>query len=450
MMKKTISVLLGFLLVTILFSMVSVNADSSNNEDTFYAGGDGTSNNPYHISNWHHLNNVRNHLNKNFILINNLDSNTEGYTDYNVGDGWESIGKLQDQFTGTFDGDDYTISNLFIDRDDADYIALFRYTGSKSEISNVFLEYVDTTGNHYVGGLVGVNYGTITNSYSTGRITGSHHVGGLVGRNLGTITNSYSTGSITGNDRVGGLVGLNRRTITDSYSTGSITGKSSVGGLVGYNYDDGTITNSYSTGSITGNDRVGGLVGRNLGSISNSYSTGRITGDDSVGGLVGTNHHYATITNSYSTGSITGKSSVGGLVGYNAFTGKIINSFYDSETSGQSDTGKVISKTTAEMKTLSTFSNAGWNIENIGDFNNETWFIDEVNDYPKLGWQHPSFEIIDDNDENSNGDDNDIPVENDKEENDKVTPGFEILLLITAVLIFVFYRKSKKNLNKNK
>jgi GLUG motif-containing protein len=46
-------------------------------------------------------------------------------------------------------------------------------------------------GGYYVGGLVGVNYGTVQQSYATGAVTGLSSVGGLVGYNGGTVTTSY-------------------------------------------------------------------------------------------------------------------------------------------------------------------------------------------------------------------------------------------------------------------
>jgi hypothetical protein len=60
-------------------------------------------------------------------------------------------------------------------------------------------------------------------------ITYGSDAGGLVGRDFSTISNCYSTGSIAGSDRLGGLVGWsNSGTITNCYSTGSVSG--TVGG----------------------------------------------------------------------------------------------------------------------------------------------------------------------------------------------------------------------------
>jgi len=72
---------------------------------------------------------------------------------------------------------------------------------------------------------------------------------------------------------------------------------------------------------------------------------------------------------------VTGAITVGGLVGVNS--GTVTSSYYDSETSGQSDTGKGDPKTTAEMKSQTTF--VGWDFD-------EVWGIDaEINDgYPYL------------------------------------------------------------------
>jgi len=64
-------------------------------------------------------------------------------------------------------------------------------------------------GNDFVGNLVGVNGGTVSNSYTSGTVNGSDFVGGLVGRNEGVVSKCYSTGNMTGDEHVGGLVGQN-------------------------------------------------------------------------------------------------------------------------------------------------------------------------------------------------------------------------------------------------
>ena len=82
---------------------------------------------------------------------------------------------------------------------------------------------------------------------------------------------SYAAASVTGDDYVGGLVGDNQGSVSDSYSTSSVTGEWYVGGLVGDNDSTGIVSNSYSIGSVTGYSFVGGLVGSNWGTVSNSF-----------------------------------------------------------------------------------------------------------------------------------------------------------------------------------
>jgi hypothetical protein len=214
-----------------------------------------------------------------------------------------------------------------------------------------------------------------------------------VGSNSGTVSNCYSSGNVTGDENVGGLVGGNPGgTVSNSYSTGSVTGYSSVGGLAGGNYD-GSVSNSYSTANVTGYSSVGGLVGENmLDDVSDSYSTGSVTGYSSVGGLVGENKWRGTVSGSYSTGSVTGNSSVGGLVGWNAAMNEAIvsNSFWDIETSGQTTSDGGTGKTTAEMKSIATFSGAEWDIITVAPGLTNTvyiWNIVDGQTYPFLSWE---------------------------------------------------------------
>ena len=200
-------------------------------------------------------------------------------------------------------------------------------------------------------------------------------VGGMVGENRGAITNCYSTGNVRGEDCVGGLVGVNDNgTITNCYSISDIAGKGFVGGLTGSS--NWTVTNCYSMGMVLGTgESIGGLVGLNYFRITNCYSTARVSGGIQVGGLVGWNR--STISACYSTGSVTGNDVVGGLVGALYLEGEVRDSFWDIETSGQSGSAGGTGKTTAGMKTMSTFTNASWDFVEI-------WGIGENQTYPFL------------------------------------------------------------------
>ena len=167
-----------------------------------------------------------------------------------------------------------------------------------------------------------------------------------------------------------------------------VTGASQAGTLAGHN--GGIVNNSYCSGSVSGDERVGGLVGWNQATLSNSYSGCSVNGSTRVGGLTGDNWYYrGTVSNSYSTGSVAGSTQIGGLVGYNTAT--VSNSFWDMETSGQSDSAGGIGKTTTEMKSVATFSGAGWNtvtVANPGTRNPACiWNIVEGVTYPFLSWQ---------------------------------------------------------------
>jgi len=386
------------------------------------------------IWDWYDLNAIGSNLSGSYILMNDLDSTTAGYEELasptaNGGKGWEPIGILGGtaSFTGIFDGQGHEIRDLFVNRPDQIRIGLFGMIDFGAVVENLGVVNVTVIGGRLVGGLVGLNDGTISNSYSTGSMTGNDEVGGLVGKHSwGALHNCYSIASVTGEEDVGGLVGRNdattvndsycRGTISDSYSRGNVTGQASVGGLVGATdhhimvensysggsvtgnnnvgglvaFDEfGTVSNSYSTASVTGVWKVGGLVGHNDdGTVSNSYSTGNVTGDKYVGGLVGWNED-GTVSNSYSSGTVTGNSPVGGLVGAN--DGDVSNSFWDTETSGQATSDGGTGKNTTEMKNISTFRGAAWDIIPVANPSTRNpsyiWNIAyRMASYPFLSW----------------------------------------------------------------
>jgi len=380
---------------------------------------------------------------KHFRLMADIDLSAYTGTQFNIiGRYFDSNDPRNKPFYGVFDGNNKRISNFTWTSYDINYVGLFGYLGGPGQIKNLGMENVNVKAGNGddVGGLVGYNYsGTITNCYSTGKVLGTDDVGGLVGETLGgSLTDCYSASRVWGVDCVGGLVGENwGSTITDCYSTGGVSGTEYVGGLVGKNwwtttgiahcYSTGsvsaadrrvgglvgdnyhsTITYCYSTGSVSGEIQVGGLVGENYSAmITDCYSTGSVSaGWNDGGGLVGYNGYDSVITDCYSTGNVTGHySAVGGLVGQNVSTiidcysigsvsgttdvgglvgldsgGQIWDSFWDKQTSGQLTSAGGIPKTTDEMKTMNTFTNAGWDFVNV-------WHICEATNYPRLRWQ---------------------------------------------------------------
>ncbi len=355
----------------------------------------------FEIWDWHDLYAVRDNLGGHYLLVNDLDSGTAGYGDLagnaaNQGKGWQPIGTSDDPFTGTFDGQGYGISDMFINRADESAVGLFAAVARGGLIQNVRMLQVNIAGDWAIGALVGENWGDVRNSYSGGTVTGADCVGGLVGGNAGGVSNSYSAASVTGHWDVGGLVGCSdsRGSVTNSYSAGDVTGKWAVGGLVGGNLG-GSVAMSYSAASVTGDDYVGGLVGDNQGSVTNSYSTGRVTGEWYVGGLVGDNDSTGTVSSSYSIGSVIGYSFAGGLVGSN--WGTVSNSFWNIETSGMTESDGGTGKTSAAMRDIATFADttregldSPWHITAVAadEMNSAfTWNMVTEQACPLLSWQ---------------------------------------------------------------
>jgi hypothetical protein len=300
--------------------------------------------------------NIKDNLSGSYFMVNNIDLS---------GVEWIPIGTDTAPFTGTLDGQGFTISNLIITTSQV-YVGLFGYNegtiknlklanvdidvtgGLSSNIyggafigynnSNSDLENLNTLSGDmlirkrgsnvgYAGGLIGYQNTnrTISNSSNNINITADllDRTGGLVG--FGTIltfSNSYNSGSVSGLGYVGGLLGIGIVTISNSYNIGSVIGSSDfVGGLVGFG-SAAVISNSYNGGSVTGRGYVGGFIGTSgssigqIPTISNSYNSGSVTGRGYVGGFIGSSR-LSTISNSFNSGSVTGNDySVGGLVGY--------------------------------------------------------------------------------------------------------------------------------------
>ncbi|WP_170932507.1 MBG domain-containing protein [Belliella buryatensis] len=159
----------------------------------------------------------------------------------------------------------------------------------------------------------------------------------------------------------------------------SIVGKDFVGGLIGSKIA-GNFSKLYVKGSVSGVNQVGGLAGRQHsgGSLNNSYTDVEVFSSGiHLGGFVGLNNDGGTINTSYSVGKVTGSGSdIGGFTGFMDNGGRAQNCFWDTETSGLLSSAGGTGKSTAEMKTLTTFTDANW------DFNATTgiWKI-EAGDY---------------------------------------------------------------------
>jgi hypothetical protein len=348
-----------------------------------YSGGTGEPNNPYRIASAEDLNDIGNYQedwDKHFILTN--DVNLAEYT----GKQFNIIGS----FTGVFDGNNHKVWSFTWSSIDSNGIGLFGCIGAGGQIKNLALQNVDVNAvsGWSVGGLAGINSGTITNCYVTGSVSGYACVGGLVGGyDDGTIIDCHLTGTVSGYACVGGLVGSNATgTILKCYATGTFTGEFGIGGLVGAAgtiLSGGLISCSFASGTVAGNRGIGGLVGElQGGEILDCYATVDVDGNDWTGGLIGGICDTA-ISYCYSSGRVSGDANNGGLVGYEYCAGSYLGCFWDSEVNpdvngiGDTSDPNVIGKPTAEMKAKSTFTEAGWDFVEI-------WGIGENQTYPFL------------------------------------------------------------------
>ncbi len=302
-----------------------------------FAGGNGTEEFPYQISTVEQLQAINNYTDRNFVQINDIDaSETENW---NNSSGFNPIGDDVIRFTGKFNGADFTIESLFIDRSNENNVGLFSFV-NYSDLKNIHLVNANITGSGNTGGIIGNMWNSsLSNSTVNGIISGGS-AGGLVGHTLGsTITESSSSGQING-WRAGGLIGsLGSTQLIESNSSSEIYG-SEAGGLIGEG-QHGNIINSSSSGDVHGTQNVGGIAGSNNTSINNSYATGNVTGDTNVGGLVG-NQRIRAISNSYATGTVNGNEVVGGLVGSLSTDGTIRHSFSSGFVSGSIDVGGLV------------------------------------------------------------------------------------------------------------
>lgn len=337
-----------------------------------FAGGDGSSANPYQITNLQELDSVRLYLNKHFVLMNDLNVaaskamnvlNNRGFwqdstqyakndfvqiqngqavnsyyclyahksagsielakwqlTTLNAGDtlGFEPIGwapnplnntlPQEAPFTGSFDGRGFSIDSLFINRPNEQNVGLF--------------------------GLVNSPNASIKNlEVKNADVTGGWCVGILAGFNrAGEVAFCHSSGNVKGIGDAGAMGGLVGRNGWAPATTAHIN----------YSYSNANISGYRSSASAY----FGGLTGVNNGDIANSYARGSVSGSFRVGGLSG-NNYGGRIVNCYSTGGVSAAGTKGGLVGDHQYT--VSNSYWDTQTSGVLSSAGGMGKTSIEM-----------------------------------------------------------------------------------------------------
>lgn len=298
-----------------------------------FAGGTGTQERPYQISNARQLLYMANecangntYAGKYFVLTNDIYLNWRLIERVDIGlPDWQPI----QNFAGTFNGQNFAVHGVFVKSEATSSIGLFAKvmgtiknlctlngfvqgaskvgglageTAQNTEIENCFNSNIVVGKNSGVGGIVGESNGSILTSGNSGNVFGGDdNTGGVVGKAQGVVVGCFNKGDITGDgSNIGGVVGYALNDVVNSYNTGKIVGNgiaentdtgSSAGGVVGNLYIQGVV-NCYNLGDVSAFTNVGGIVGNVSanGKVKNNYSNGKVKGDAYVGGVVGKNN----------------------------------------------------------------------------------------------------------------------------------------------------------------
>lgn len=204
-------------------------------------------------------------------MVNSSNSNADAKLTQSIdcsGKTFDPIGTSGHPYTGTFDGDGFSIRNLQVSN--KTYAGLFGYIGKNAKVQYVFLDSAQISGKTkststvYVGGIAAYNAGgtiygcVVENSLLSGAVGGSgttSYAGGIVGR------------------MDGGKIELCNVTSTVSVQT-----TSSAGGVIGY-LNSGTVTNCLSSAKVqsvakNADGYAGGIAGSNKGTITRCVYTG--------------------------------------------------------------------------------------------------------------------------------------------------------------------------------
>ena len=289
-----------------------------------FAAGDGSAEKPYIIKSSKQLMLVADNSDMHFRLVNDIDLHNKK---------WNPI----KEFSGTFDGNGFTIHNLRVE--DKESNGLFGTV--QGTVKNLNIKGVYITGN-YSGAIAGRAYNgaTISNCKTTlidGSLIRGTYAGGIVGSIRHNSYNDYfaikncivestaNKAAIYGT-RVGGIAG---EVNINSYSASNsiikecdafcnIYGEEYVGGISGYVTGAFSIAYCRYNGNLSGTQYVGGITGyQSYSKTIGCKASGNIEGDDNIGGISGKNAT-ANIIASYSNCDITASAAakyIGGILG---------------------------------------------------------------------------------------------------------------------------------------
>lgn len=200
---------------------------------------------------------------------------------------WEPIGNTTNKYMGTFDGNNKTITNLYINANQ-EYSGLFGYTFISTIKNLTFVNANVTNTNSFTGILVGYGYGGTYQNIMTStscEVNGGDGTGGIAGKLAGNAYNCVNYATVQGKEQVGGLFSSydSSKSITACANYGKVTASNQwVGGLVGY-FGSGTIQDCANYGDVKGTERVAGMAGYVYeGKIQNVFSYGNVSATNST------------------------------------------------------------------------------------------------------------------------------------------------------------------------
>lgn len=192
---------------------------------------------------------------------------------------WVPIGTTTNRFYGTFNGNDYSIENLYINTTN-NYQSLFSY--NNGTIKRLNLGNGKVIGNEYIAGLVSINHGKVircSNLATSVTAKNATISGGLIAQNSNLVEECYNKAPVTvqgssGEMQVGGVVGGNYKHLYSSYNAGEVIGimtgdkHINVGGVIGYNSGGASIAEGlYNTGKITAQKATEGISSIRIGGV---------------------------------------------------------------------------------------------------------------------------------------------------------------------------------------
>ena len=250
-------------------------------------------------------------------------------TELTTGLGWIIIGK-EGVFYGSFDGNNNSINNLYInDVSETSHVGLFGKINS-STIENLRVNgniYCNST---YAAAIVSYGNGEIRNCSFGGSLENVKEnirstTGGIIGysNNNCIIEKCSNKGNIKGKFQVGGILGSGAASISECYNTASLYSESNdfysaIGGIAA-NGGNCEIVDCYNTGNVEGPRNVGGITGGGVKYAERCYNSGHIISKSSAGGINGgkTNGYVMNFIRCYNAGTIEGSDHVAGICGYN-------------------------------------------------------------------------------------------------------------------------------------